>query len=227
MGSGLVRVRRRFGAPQREILSAKCQIAADAESPGGVELRLPRAGESRKRLPTVAFCLFSLSTGRLTRHEEMGDRVKAGPAPAGHERGKAGRSMTVRESLTARKGSKRLNLKRTGKIKRTRRLTSRKLRLDPPDGAPLTDADRCRWLRMALRAARKRPKFLAADARFSLRTRARASAEPVPDRGNGRSLRFRYVRPEQPPREAFPRQRCDRFPWASGRDRSRSRQCFP
>ena len=81
-----------------------------------------------------AFCLFSFRLDDLVGHEEMGDGVRQRRNPNGRRTSKRQATVRIREVLRPRRGSQRSSLEQPGKLKRTRRLTSRKLRPNPPGG---------------------------------------------------------------------------------------------
>jgi hypothetical protein len=83
-----------------------------------------------------AYFLFRLDD--LFAMKKWVERSRGETEFAGHQSRGARGTMPVRESLTAREAPKRLQLKRRGKIERTRRLASRYWNPDPPIGAPLT-----------------------------------------------------------------------------------------
>src|SRR5580692_1408628 len=119
MRRGLLRVRRRFGAPQGRFLSTECQRTGMIARQKAVECR---------------FLPIFLSTGRLGGHEEMGDGVRRPRNPNGRRTSKRQATVRICEILRPRRGSKRSSLEQPGKLKRTRRLTSRKLRPNPLGG---------------------------------------------------------------------------------------------
>jgi hypothetical protein len=88
----------------------------------------------RQKAVKCRFLPIFLSTRRLARHEEMGDAARRRRNANCRRPSKCQATVPVCEILRPQTGSKRDNLERAGKVQRTRRLTSRKLRPDPLSG---------------------------------------------------------------------------------------------
>jgi hypothetical protein len=180
-----------------------------------------------RRAVKCRFLPIFLSTRRLVRHEEMGEAVRGRRNAECRRPRKCQATVPVCEFLRPQRASKRNSLERAGKVKRTRRLTSRKLRADPLSGGMTPRAVKHRSRHTLAQEPRDlKASFLAlAQSEVSFRLPSPASGAPVPGLGTERWLRHRCGQRVRPLRTASLQWRHGRFRRASGHDQSAVRRC--